>query len=158
MVGVCKESGDLNRCVRGVRSSGRCRSNQTSLPFTLPGILRFASLAGIGVNESILLVEFAKRGHAAGIELVKAARRASVPRFRAVFLTSATTIVDLCPMLLEKCPQAQMLVPVTARILFGVVESTLLVGFMVPVLHAITSDFRRESKSDAVVRKSIAFF
>jgi hypothetical protein len=51
-----------------------------------------------------------------------------------------------------------MLVPVTARILFGVVESTLLVVFMVPTLHAITSDFRRESASDAVVRKSIAFF
>lgn len=112
------------------------------LPLTLPSIIGLASLAGIVVNDSIILVAFAKREHAAGTPLTEAARKASTLRFRAVLLTSATTIAGLFPLLLESSPQAQMLIPLTTSIVFGLIVSTLLVLFMVPALYAIIEDFR----------------
>lgn len=112
------------------------------LPLTLPSVIGLASLAGIVVNDSIMLVEFAKREHAAGRTLIEAACRASTLRFRAVLLTSVTTIVGLVPLLFESSPQAQMLIPLTTSIVFGLTVSTLLVLFMVPALYAISDDLR----------------
>lgn len=119
------------------------------LPLTLPSVIGLASLAGIVVNDSIILVAFAKREHAAGMPMIEAARMASTLRFRAVLLTSATTIVGLFPLLLESSPQAQMLIPLTTSIVFGLVVSTLLVLFMVPALYAIIEDFRRSGQDDS---------
>jgi multidrug efflux pump subunit AcrB len=100
------------------------------------------------VNDSIILVEFAKLEHATGIPLTQAACKASKLRFRAVLLTSATTIVGMCPLLLESSPQAQMLIPLTTSIVFGLTISTLLVLFMVPTMYAIIEDFRRTARVD----------
>jgi len=119
------------------------------LPLTLPSIIGFASLAGIVVNDSIILVAFARREHAAGMPLTEAARKASLLRFRAVLLTSVTTIAGLCPLLLESSPQAQMLIPLTTSIVFGLLVSTLLVLFMVRALFGITDDFQHAGHADA---------
>ncbi|WP_260295029.1 efflux RND transporter permease subunit [Sedimenticola hydrogenitrophicus] len=110
------------------------------LSFTMPGIIGFASLAGIVVNDSILLVEFLKLRVKEGHHIIEAAKMASRDRFRAVLLTSITTIAGLTPLLLEKSMQAQVLVPLATSIIFGLLTTTLLVLLVVPALFSILHD------------------
>ena len=71
----------------------------------------------------------------------KAAAKASSERFRAVILTSLTTVVGLTPLLFEQSQQAQILIPLATNIVFGIISSTLLVLFVVPCLYSILENF-----------------
>jgi multidrug efflux pump subunit AcrB len=104
-------------------------------------MIGFISLAGIVVNDSILLVEFIKIGIQEGLPLVEAASQASRQRFRAIFLTSVTTTAGLLPLLAETSAQAKSLVPLAASIVFGLAASTLLVLLIVPALYMVIADF-----------------
>ncbi|MCX4244239.1 efflux RND transporter permease subunit [Paraliomyxa miuraensis] len=108
---------------------------------TMPSLLGFVSLAGIVVNDSILLVEFVKAGIRSGQDVSEAARQASRLRFRAILLTSATTVAGLLPLLAERSLQAQVLIPMAISIVFGILASTVLVLVVVPSLYAILADF-----------------
>lgn len=109
---------------------------------TMPSMVGFASLAGIVVNDAILLMEFIKLREREGADPNEAARQASRDRFRAILLTSLTTIAGLLPLLAERSMQAQFLIPLTASIVFGLAASTALVLVVVPSLYAIVSDFK----------------
>jgi multidrug efflux pump subunit AcrB len=110
------------------------------LELSMPSIMGFVSLSGIVVNDSILLVEFLKIRVREGMSVPEAARRASRERFRAVLLTSVTTIAGLLPLLAERSLQAQVLIPLATSIVFGLLASTLLVLFVVPALFAVFDD------------------
>ena len=111
------------------------------LDLSMPSVMGAVSLSGIVVNDSILLVTFLKRRVAEGAPVREAARRASRDRFRAVLLTSLTTIAGLTPLLFERSLQAQILVPLVTSIVFGLLATTLLVLFVVPALYSILDDF-----------------
>jgi Cu/Ag efflux pump CusA len=64
-------------------------------------------------------------------------------RFRAVVLTSVTTIVGLAPILLERSSQAQTVKPMAVSLTFGLLAATVLTLFVVPSLFLITNDVRR---------------
>jgi len=108
--------------------------------FCLPGLLGFCALGGVVVNDSILLVEFIKRERRKGLSVADAARQASRHRFRAIFLTSVTTMAGLTPLLFETSRQAQVLKPVAISIVFGVLTSTLLVLLVIPAMYTILGD------------------
>jgi multidrug efflux pump subunit AcrB len=110
------------------------------LEVSMPSILGFASLAGIVVNDSILLVNFVKLRAGQGAEAVDAARQASRDRFRPVLLTSLTTIAGLLPLLFERSLQAQVLIPLVTSLAFGLLASTVLVLLVVPISYAILHD------------------
>lgn len=110
-------------------------------PFTMPSLLGFVSLAGIVVNDSILLVEFIKIGRRQGMSVIEASAKASRARFRAVLLTSATTIAGLLPILAEQSLQAQILRGLVISVTFGLMASTMLVLFVIPCLYTILGDF-----------------
>ena len=110
------------------------------LDLTMPSMLGFASLAGVVVNDSILLVEFIKNHLRAGEAAEYAARMASRLRFRAVLLTSATTVAGMFPLLLETSPQAQVLIPLATSIVFGLLASTLMVLLIIPAMYTILAD------------------
>ena len=74
-------------------------------------------------------------------EVIDAASQASRLRFRAILLTSATTVAGLLPLLAERSLQAQVLIPMAISIVFGILASTVLVLVVVPSLYAILSDF-----------------
>lgn len=111
------------------------------LEFTMPSMLGFVALAGVVVNDSILLVEFIKHYHGETRSVAEAAPRASVARFRAIFLTSLTTIVGLLPLLSETSLQAQILIPLVTSLAFGLMATTVLVLFLVPAIYSILDDF-----------------
>jgi hydrophobic/amphiphilic exporter-1 (mainly G- bacteria), HAE1 family len=111
------------------------------LDFTMPSLVGYVSLAGIVVNDSILLVEFLKMRVREGLSIHEAASTASRQRFRAVLLTSLTTIAGLVPLLSETSLQAQILIPLVASLVFGLMTSTILVLLLVPALYTILEDF-----------------
>ena len=110
------------------------------LDITMPSMIGFVSLAGIVVNDSILLVEFVKRRSLEGMLLHDAASQAVRDRFRAILLTSVTTIAGMLPLLAETSLQAQVLVPLVASVVFGMMSSTLLLLLVLPSAYAIMED------------------
>ncbi len=110
------------------------------LDFTMPSMIGFVSLAGIVVNDSILLTVFVKRHVATGMVLHDAAKQAVRGRFRAIFLTSITTVAGMTPLLFETSTQALILVPLVTSIVFGMVTSTLLIMLVLPSVYGIMED------------------
>jgi len=111
------------------------------LDLTLPSIVGMASLFGVVVNDSILLVFFIRAARAQGISVPQAAKQAGRERFRPILLTSISTIAGLTPLLLEKSLQAQILIPLAASLAFGLATATLAALFLVPAVYAILDDF-----------------
>jgi len=111
------------------------------LDLSMPSIMGFISLAGIVVNDSILLVTFIRNHMEKGESAIDAARQASRERFRAVLLTSLTTIMGLLPLMAERSMQAQILIPLACSIVFGLLMTTILVLLVIPALYAIFDDF-----------------
>ncbi len=123
------------------------------LDLSMPSMMGFVSLAGIVVNDSILLVEFLKLRAREGLAIPEAAKLASRERFRAVLLTSLTTIAGLLPLLSEKSLQAQVLIPLATSIVFGLLATTLLVLLVVPALFSILDDLGLTSMSGRKAEK-----
>ncbi len=116
------------------------------IPISMPSIMGFIALAGIVVNDSILLVLFLKNARAEGLTVQRAAGQASRSRFRAVLLTSATTIAGLLPLLFETSTQAQILIPLVVSTTFGLMASTLLVLLFIPCFYLVLGDFGKLAK------------
>ena len=110
------------------------------LDLTMPSIIGMASLFGVVVNDSILLVVFIRQERKTGIPVVQAAVDAGLARFRPILLTSLTTFAGLLPLLLEKSLQAQVLIPLAASIAFGLVTATIAALFLVPSVYTILDD------------------
>ncbi len=110
------------------------------LDFTMPSLLGFVALAGIVVNDSILLVNFIKHFHGDTKSVAEAAPLAAGARFRAILLTSLTTIVGLLPLLTETSLQAKILIPLVTSLAFGLLATTILVLFVVPAVYTILAD------------------
>lgn len=111
------------------------------LDLTMPSIVGMASLFGVVVNDSILLVVFIRDAALRGMDIPTAAREAARARFRPILLTSITTIAGLMPLLLETSLQAQILIPLAASIAFGLTAATLVALFLVPAVYCILDDF-----------------
>ncbi|MDD5727856.1 MAG: efflux RND transporter permease subunit [Victivallales bacterium] len=111
--------------------------------FDMQSIIGVISLAGIVVNDSILMMEFIKNNEKNGMDPHVASKQAASDRFRALTLTSLTTIAGLLPLLMEKSLQAQMLIPLALSIVCGLTTSTLLVLLVTPMLYLVVQDFRK---------------
>ena len=110
------------------------------LDFSMPSMLGFVALAGVVVNNSILLVDFVKNEHEGAANISEAASRAARARFRAIFLTTTTTTAGLLPILTETSLQAQILIPLVASLVFGLLNASLVVLFVLPAIYAILDD------------------
>lgn len=69
-----------------------------------------------------------------------AASQAVRDRFRAIFLTSITTVAGMTPLLFESSTQALILVPLVTSVVFGMLTSTLLIMFVLPSVYSIMED------------------
>lgn len=119
------------------------------IPLSMPSLLGFVSLTGIVVNDSILLVIFIRNRVNEGSSIEQASCTASRERFRAVLLTSVTTVLGLLPLLSETSLQAQMIVPIATSIAFGMLASTVLVLVAIPSFYTILDDFGLTRKTDS---------
>jgi multidrug efflux pump subunit AcrB len=112
--------------------------------FSFIGLL---GLSGVLVNGAIVLVDRMNERVALGETLEQAATGAAVDRFRALFLTTATTVFGMAPLMMEKSLQAQFLIPIAITMTFGLAFATILVMFITPSFVGIADDLRRVFKA-----------
>ena len=107
---------------------------------SMPSLIGAASLAGIVVNNAILLVQFIRIHRESGLDALSAASQASRDRFRAIFITSSTTIAGLLPLLTETSTQAMAVIPLVISVVFGLLISTVLILIALPAFYIILND------------------
>ena len=110
---------------------------------TLLSVFGMVALAGIVVNDSLVLLDRVNQNVKAGKRVRDAVAGAGEARFRAVVLTSVTTVAGLMPLLSERSSQAQSLIPMAISIAFGLILATGLTLFIVPALFLIVNDVKR---------------
>ena len=130
----------------------------TAIPFGLTGavlghwltgwdigamsLLAFFSLTGVVVNDAIVLISFLKRRVEAGELLRPALEEAVRARFRAVLLTSLTTIAGLLPLMFETSTLSFYMAPIAVTLCFGLGFATALVLLVIPALILLLESLR----------------
>ena len=107
---------------------------------SLMSLFGIVGLAGVVVNDSLVLIDASNRIRSQGADPHDAITRAGAMRFRAIILTSLTTFAGLTPMLLERSLQAQFLIPMAISLGFGVLFGTGITLLLVPSLYMILDD------------------
>jgi multidrug efflux pump subunit AcrB len=110
---------------------------------SLLSLLGVIALAGVVVNDSLVLVDYINRRREHGAPLIEAVRDAGAVRFRPILLTSLTTFAGLIPILLERSLQAQFMIPMATSLGFGVLFATFITLLMVPAIYLILEDALR---------------
>jgi HAE1 family hydrophobic/amphiphilic exporter-1 len=105
-------------------------------------LLGLIMLAGIVVNNAIVLVDYANRLRARGLPLREALVTAGSVRLRPILMTTATTVLGLLPMALGLGDGAEIRTPMALTVISGLVVSTALTLVFVPVLYAIAESLR----------------
>ena len=105
--------------------------------FSLFGLV---ALAGVVVNDSLIMVDFINKAREDGVPLRKAVVDSGTKRFRAIVLTSFTTAAGLMPIMLETSVQAQYMIPMAISMSFGIIFATVITLFLIPSLYILQID------------------
>ncbi|MEM9388123.1 MAG: efflux RND transporter permease subunit [Pseudomonadota bacterium] len=108
--------------------------------FSLFGLI---ALAGVVVNDSLIMIDFVNKARAEGVPLYDAVVDSGKARFRAIILTSITTAIGLVPIMLETNAQAQFVIPMAVSMSFGILFATMITLILVPTLYLLQEDFLR---------------
>jgi multidrug efflux pump subunit AcrB len=111
-------------------------------PINVLSFLGIIALIGIVVNDGLVLIDKFNSALKAGEPFEKAVIDAGKSRFRAIFLTSVTTIAGLSPLILEKSRQAQFLIPMAISLAYGIAIATVLTLVMLPMLLSVTNSIK----------------
>jgi multidrug efflux pump subunit AcrB len=107
---------------------------------SIVSVIGIIAMAGVVVNDSLVLVTTCNRYCKKGESLVQAVLDSACDRFRPILLTSLTTFFGLTPLLLETSEQAQFLIPAAISISFGLLSGTVVALLLVPgflvILHS----------------------
>ena len=111
-------------------------------PLNITSVLGIIALIGIMVNDGLVLIGKFNINLRDGISFDESILEAGKSRFRAIFLTSITTVAGLMPLLLEKSRQAQFLKPMAISVSYGIAFSTLLTLMVLPILLSFNNDLK----------------
>ncbi len=111
-------------------------------PVNMLSAMGIIALIGIMVNDGLVLITKFNSFLKEGLPFDKALYEAGRARFRAIFLTSLTTIAGLAPLLLEKSRQAQFLQPMAISIAYGIGIATILTLFLLPLFLTINNKIK----------------
>jgi len=99
-------------------------------------------LAGIVVNDSLVLIDFVNQERTRGNDIWGSVRIASQKRFRPILLTTLTTVAGLMPMAVGMSGYSPVFGPFATAIVFGLVAASGLTLFVVPVFYVILEEVR----------------
>ena len=103
-------------------------------------IFGILALAGVVVNDSIVLVDFINQRRAEGQNLYQAVVESGARRFRPILLTSLTTFAGLLPLILDDSIQNQMLVPMAVSLGFGLLFATAITLYLIPAAYLVLEE------------------
>ena len=112
------------------------------MPMSILSFLGVVALIGIIVNDSLVLVSKYNINVKSGEKVYDAIFNAGISRFRAIFLTTVTTIAGLAPLIFETSFQAQFLIPMAVAIAYGIGFATMLTLVVLPSMMALVNDAR----------------
>ncbi len=112
------------------------------MPVSFLSMCGMVALAGVVVNDGLVLVNFINAYARRFGSLNEAVRAAGVARFRPILLTSLTTAAGVTPLILEKSLQAQFMIPMAVALASGVLFATLITLVLVPASYLILEDVR----------------
>jgi HAE1 family hydrophobic/amphiphilic exporter-1 len=113
--------------------------------FTMVGIVM---LAGIVVNNGILLVDYTNILTRRGMNVMDACLRAGVVRFRPVLMTALTTMLGLAPMAFFPGKSSGMTAPIGLAVFGGLASATLITLFFAPVMYSLINANHKEIKNE----------
>jgi multidrug efflux pump subunit AcrB len=115
-------------------------------PINILSLLGIIALIGIMVNDGLVLISKFNINLKRGMPFEEALFTASISRFRAIFLTSLTTIAGLAPLIFETSRQAQFLIPMAISIAYGIGIATFLTLLVLPIFLSFVNQFKVASK------------
>ena len=110
------------------------------LPLSILSFFGMLALTGVIVNDSLVMITRYNQAREEGQSVDAAIQDAGTGRFKAIFLTTATTVIGLMPLLTETSEQAQYLIPAAVSLAYGELFGTALMLLLVPVLIVICED------------------
>jgi len=114
------------------------------IPVSLLSMFGIIALAGVVVNDSLILVDFVNHHRKAGEPRIDAALKGARARFRPIILTSATTFLGLAPIVFfETSLQAKLVIPMATSLAFGILFATVITLALIPTLYLIGDDLTR---------------
>lgn len=124
----------------------------TGYTMSMISIFGIIALAGVVVNDSLVMVDFINKYKESGHTTLEAALQAGTRRFRAILLTSLTTFFGLVPMLMETSLQAKVIIPMAISLAFGILFATIITLILIPVWYVILDKFKnRRTKNQTKV-------
>ncbi len=109
----------------------------TGQPLNVVVLIGFIVLAGIVVNNAIVLLDRANQLRREGLSKMDAIRQACAVRMRPILMTTSTTVLGLLPMALSWGEGAELRVPLAITVIGGLVTSTMLTLVLVPVVYTL---------------------
>jgi multidrug efflux pump subunit AcrB len=117
---------------------------------SIVSMLGIVALAGVVVNDSLVLIDFANRRRKEyGDSAHDAVLESASQRFRPILLTTLTTFGGLLPMIFETERSARFLIPMAISLGFGVVFATLITLLLVPSLYMVVEDVKDKAAKTA---------
>jgi multidrug efflux pump subunit AcrB len=104
------------------------------------------ALAGVVVNGSLLLIDYANERRHAGAPAGEAALEAGIRRLRPILLTTISTFVGLAPMIFETSRQARFMIPMALSLGYGILFASLVSLIIVPCLYMVMEDLQAMKK------------
>jgi multidrug efflux pump subunit AcrB len=121
---------------------------------SLMSMMGVLALAGVVVNDSLVLIDFANKKRQQGVTPGHAIRMAGLRRFRPIVLTTLTTFGGLAPMIFETSRQARFMIPMAISLGFGILFATVITLVLVPCFYLLLEDLHGLRK--AKIRKTEA--
>ncbi len=115
-------------------------------PVSLPVLIGFIMLGGIAVNNGIVMVDYINQLKRSGVEMKEAILQGSVVRLRPVLITAFTTIMGMLPMALSTSEGAEMRAPMAITVIGGLVATTFLTLFVIPIIYSVVNRVRFKEK------------
>ena len=112
-------------------------------PISMLSTLGVIALIGILVNDGLVLVSKFNVFLKQGLPFKEALYEAGRSRFRAIFLTSVTTVAGLMPLIFETARSAKFLIPMAITIAYGIAYATFLTLFLLPLLLYLSNSIKR---------------
>ena len=109
---------------------------------SLMSIFGMVALSGIVVNDAIMLIECVNENLVREMTFFPAVLNAGRRRFRAIILTTISTVGGLAPLILETRLEAELLIPMAISISAGLIFATVLTLVLIPCILVILSDLR----------------
>ncbi len=112
----------------------------TNSIISIPAIIGFISLFGIATRNGMLLIARYNDLQKEGLSLLESVMRGSADRLNPILMTALTSALALIPMVLGgDLPGNEIQSPMAKVILGGLFTSTILNGFIIPIMYLLTN-------------------